>query len=286
MSHHRSLLAISLLCLLASCSDPEEAKIQISGQTALKRPDRQTVNETGILVQAVGTSLKALTDSLGLYNTGEVSNSALLIEQSKEGYGRKRFRVTDYAGGPLSLVWLYPITPHLAVTGEPRYFDTSITMLERIGVKLNDRGDTIDQGTVVEKSYSQEMFAVPITVTMRSGALPTKFASVELYYSDRPNIDVMDPTSYLWMQTARFDTPQEPGMTSLYLSRDMLDWMKSALRPAGTKIYVRAFASPYIRTRDAGHNWDQPFYDDPVTKRPIFSIYESVASNASSFILH
>jgi hypothetical protein len=287
MLQRRSFLILTLLFVLSACSEPEETKIQIAGQTALSRPDRSIVDETGILIRVVGATAKALTDVRGNYDAGTVSSTDLVIEHSKEGYGRKLFPVSDYAPGPLSLVWLFPITPNLAITGEPRYFDSAFVQHERVGVKLNDRGDTIDQGTVVEKFTSQELLAIPVTVEMLPGAAMTKYMAVDLYYSDQPIIDIMDPRTYLWMETARFDTPQEIGnTTTFYQASDMLDWVKKDLRPAGTKLYVRAFASPYYRAT-GGINAPQnhPFFIDPVTRKSVFSIYEGVQSNATSFIL-
>jgi hypothetical protein len=277
---------LTLFLLLSSCSEPEQTSFLIKGQTILVRPLGGPVDETGIIVRAVGTSVATTTDRLGLYDAGAVVDQKLLIEHHKEGYGRKLFQAEDYSAGPINLVKLFPITPHVAITGEPRYFDTTFRQLERVGVKVNSQGDTTDWGTVIDKSYTKELLTIPVTVNASAGGSESQFWTVELYYSLQPEVEIMEPTTYLWMQTEHLEKGSAPGSNvHFYLDHQLLDWMKRDLVPEGSKIYVQAFASPYQRPLNGVHAWHSPFFTDPETRLPILSIYEGVTSNSTSFIL-
>jgi hypothetical protein len=277
---------LTLFLLLSSCSEPEQTSILIKGQTILVRPTGGPVDETGIIVRAVGTSVATTTDRLGLYDAGPIVDQKLLIEHHKEGYGRKLFLAQDYSAGPINLVKLFPLTPHIAITGEPRYFDTTFTQLERVGVKVNNQGDTTDWGTVIDKSYTTELLTVPVIVDASGADAQTQFWTVDLYYSLQPEVDIMKPRTYLWMQTEHLENSQAPGSSvHFYLDQQLLNWMKRDLVPEGSKIFVQAFASPYQRPLNGVHAWHSPFFTDPDTRLPVLSIYEGVTSNSSSFIL-
>jgi hypothetical protein len=286
MLKRSTYLAFGLLMFFVACSEPEQAGIRITGQTILARPWSEPIDEAGITIRAIGAPASATTEMHGLYDAGVVDDPSVLIEHSKEGYGRKLLATSEYSLGPVNLVKLFPITSHVAVSGEPRYLDTTFVQPERVGVKVNGDGDTTDWGTVVEKSYTRELLAVPITVNMALGSEPVPFWTVDLYYSIQSEIDVMDPTTYLWMQTERFESGITPGSSvSVVLDQPILDWMKRDLAPPGSKISVRAFASPYQRPLNGMHTWHAPFFIDVKTKLAVLSIYEGVISNSVNFIL-
>ena len=141
----RILALLIFSVILSSCSADPEPTIQVAGRDLLRHDSRLDGDHSGIEVAVRGTNKRTSTDAAGMYDLGAISDGQAIIEHSKPGFGRKLSLTSEYAGGPVQHIILFPITPHIASTHEPRFVDTTYVTNERVGVVV-ENGDTISQG--------------------------------------------------------------------------------------------------------------------------------------------
>jgi hypothetical protein len=277
-----TILATTLICSCKSSSTAPQlytlsATVQAVDTTQSTYDNVITHTIPNVLVKRLDNGDSTLTGSDGTFTFLDVpGNQTVGVSLSTSGYATSRL-YTHVPDSSVHSATLYPASWLAATLSNPyttvdTAIDTSV-----VGVILDSAGDTTSHGTIVyDTEVYHNSFDISVTIHSIYSGRPA-VGDVFFYISTHDSINPLDPNTFDFIYNDISDSGttaiEDLNISDLYT--DSHNYTGTEY-PSGTRIYCKAYVSPYKRPRS---------YSYPGSMKPIYPFLGLYPSNTVTFTL-